>query len=475
MALVGSVIARFGAATADYSKQVDGARKQTNGFYRDVIVGAKQAAQANDSFLKELKSNFGKGSSFTQSLKAFSGGGAILGLGLLARESLDFTEKMKDAAVAVHEGGSESRKMAAELLKSIPIAGKLGEALTNVYDILTGTATYAADLKRATEMQEQYTDWLKETAKVSREYHEQAAKGFRDIQTQIEKLSLSGLPLKLFEVDESYKSRLEETQKRLSEFQKNPAFNEAFGKISEERLQRASELQAKIAVLREQQRGSVWQATKDFFTLDFGAQSDRDDEIKKLQSDADTLLEQRRRARERINRAQSKAEESSQRQTAAASKLYWLETWKAVKDAARDAIISPTQDWLQELKEGFKQWRDEKQESANEVIGSIDPAAKFQKDIDKLRELKNLGLLTQQQFKAAADDAYKRDFREEIEAARRAASPPVEERRTTYTVSGEGDPKQLAELAKIDGNTSRSATALERFVGSAAQLAIITI
>src|SRR5438045_2118444 len=117
MAQVGNVVVRYAADTAEYTK------------------GAEKVKQANKGLLNDLKSSFGKSSALGQSLKILAGSGAIFALGKIASGFDELTKKAEDFALALDKGDGSAKDLGLELLKSIPIAGKLGEGLARIYEL----------------------------------------------------------------------------------------------------------------------------------------------------------------------------------------------------------------------------------------------------------------------------------------------------------------------------------------------------
>jgi hypothetical protein len=460
MALVGSVTARFASQTAEYSKGIDTARAKTNGFYRDVTQGAKESQKASQGFLKDLSGSFGRGSDFTKILKTLAGSGAVMGLNLLAKEALHFSEKMKDVAEASTKGADEQARSYAELLKSVPIVGKIGEALANIYDVASGTSAYVAELKHATDEQEKYTEWLKASSKAAKEFHADASKSLADIASKVKESTLNGLPLKIFQIDEKEVAAFNEIQSKLDKFTSSPEVTSELNNI----------LKSKNADLQKQYdiRNNLLAKIASVEPGSFSDQG-RNARFSKLAADAQKEINQIgiaiNIARERQRRLVDNAEADSNRERSSAANLAVREKGKAyieafavgVKskaatfaDAVNNVLVQPLSDFAEQQKEFGKQLDEE----AKKAIESSETAAeKFQRHIELFKTLMLSGRLTESQYGRAVDKAAKEDFADEINARKKDLADSmrpisVQERSSTLTVTNQNAIGQLNELQK---------------------------
>lgn len=125
----------------------------------DIEIGAQDKTRAAlasaeknvKSFGDKLKASFGEESGLGRTMKALAGAGALAGLSVLARSLNTVAEKGTELAIALDKGDGSASEMAANLLKSIPIVGQLGEGLDRVRSLLDGSAVATARIMREAE------------------------------------------------------------------------------------------------------------------------------------------------------------------------------------------------------------------------------------------------------------------------------------------------------------------------------------
>ncbi len=118
------------------------------------------------SFLKNIKSEFGKGSAAAQWTKLLMGGGAIAGLNLVSKEVEAFTGKIGEMANKMRAGEMSGKEMGAEFVREIPIFGHVVKSVDNIIEALTGQeaimnkveAAYKRQIALANQVQKTYDD-----------------------------------------------------------------------------------------------------------------------------------------------------------------------------------------------------------------------------------------------------------------------------------------------------------------------------
>jgi hypothetical protein len=213
MALVGSVLVKFKSEYAEYlagaQKVRAGSAATTEQIANDAKKGAAKSKSAYGQMLSDLNSQFGKRSSFGKTLKLLAGGGVIGAAGMAASEFDEMTKKAEAMAVAIHQGGDEARKQAAEFLVSIPIVGKIGDGFARIYEIARGTASYVADMKTATEATDLATDAMAARLKLAKDNAKELAEHVQSLFDHVNGLVRRGVPLKLFQIDKETRDAID--------------------------------------------------------------------------------------------------------------------------------------------------------------------------------------------------------------------------------------------------------------------------
>lgn len=216
MAQVGTAVVKFATDTAQYTK------------------GTETAKKANKSFFDDLKSNFGKSSALGQSLKILAGSGAIFALGKIASEFDNLTKKIGEYSAKVAQGEATWGDFSGEMARSIPVVGSLGDGLANIYELVSGDSTYAAGLAVATKRQNEHTQSMVAFAKAAAESREQWAALIGDIDRDVQRLHLSGLHLKLFDIGAKEEDEAKKIGKALGGDSAVKALQDAHDKKAEE-------------------------------------------------------------------------------------------------------------------------------------------------------------------------------------------------------------------------------------------------
>jgi hypothetical protein len=255
MALAGSVLVKF---RADYAEWVSGTQKVRTDAKRtneEIAEGAKKtAAKTKSSYgkmLTDLNDSFGKRSALGKTLKLFAGAGVIGGLGLAASQFDELTKKAEALTLAIHQGDGEARKQTAEFLTSLPVVGKLADGFSRIYELISGTTTYVADTKVATEATNAVTDAMTVRLKMAKENAKELSEHVQGLFDHINAIIRRGVPLKLFEIDKETRDSLAKINEETEKKQKGPDL--------EGLRKKAADLQSKIINTPPQQvLGKFW-------------------------------------------------------------------------------------------------------------------------------------------------------------------------------------------------------------------------
>jgi hypothetical protein len=148
-------------------------------------------------------------------MSASQTGFAIAGLSIAAHQVDELAQKAEKVALQFQAGEISGRELTAQLLRSVPIAGDLGDAMSRVYSFLDGDTQYVAEINRQLAAQEVHMHNLNAAAAETKKWTEQTADLVGQVQIEIKALSLSGVPLKLFEIDADIQAKIEAIKKQL--------------------------------------------------------------------------------------------------------------------------------------------------------------------------------------------------------------------------------------------------------------------
>lgn len=125
------------------------ARSEVDQLVRGLARG--EAVGGGGSGLSDVRGMFGRGSEFTLLTKTLAGGGAILGLGLAAREFATMAEKARELADALRDGSKSSQEIGLEFVQSLPILGSLVKGAVALQDALLGYGSQDKVIKEGKE------------------------------------------------------------------------------------------------------------------------------------------------------------------------------------------------------------------------------------------------------------------------------------------------------------------------------------
>jgi predicted hydrocarbon binding protein len=210
---------------------------------------AQTGGKAGDSyakgFIKSLKSQMGEESAFGGAMAMLRGGGAMVGVAVVAQQLQGMAAAMEKFAIAAATGESDTGELVANMLRSIPVAGQLGDAFARFYELASGTTAAVARLKLETERTERLTAAMAAHLAVVKASTRDADQFIQDIGRQIARLGLSGTGLKLFDIDTA---ALERIKAILDQAEKLKAGDEI--KKIEETVAKAREAVAKAGASR---------------------------------------------------------------------------------------------------------------------------------------------------------------------------------------------------------------------------------
>lgn len=129
MATVGSILVKLGLQSASFTKGIDEATKKTDSL-RTSMRGLKEAGEI------------------------LRGAGAIAGVTMLGRALNDTTKKIEEMWAAFGRGALEGKEALADVLKSLPVVGQLGEGLARVWEMALGRAEEVERLQAAITAQQ---------------------------------------------------------------------------------------------------------------------------------------------------------------------------------------------------------------------------------------------------------------------------------------------------------------------------------
>lgn len=158
MALVGSVLVRFAAQTAEWMSGTQKLRADAKATTDAIASGseraAKRSATAFKRFSDDLKSQFGKKSPLGETLELLKGGGAVIGISLLGRALGNASSKAIELRDALADGQISARQASYDLAKTIPLIGGFIEFGGNLGKLIDEAITgRVANEKRILEFQ----------------------------------------------------------------------------------------------------------------------------------------------------------------------------------------------------------------------------------------------------------------------------------------------------------------------------------
>jgi hypothetical protein len=142
MSTIASLGVDLTANVAGFKVALDRATQQLDTFGKNT----EQTVKKTNSILGSLGDTFGRGSTFTKTLKLLSGGGAILGIGLLTKELEHMAEKAVEVKDAFEKGNMSFGQGALEVAKTLPLLGHLVGFGEQIAELFTGSKAAAAEM-----------------------------------------------------------------------------------------------------------------------------------------------------------------------------------------------------------------------------------------------------------------------------------------------------------------------------------------
>lgn len=194
-------------------------------------------APSSKGFLDNMKGMFGEESKWGKVFKLFAGTGAVAGLSMAANQFNELTIKAEAFALALHRADGSASELAADLLTSIPIVGKLGEGLARVWSIMSGEAAAIEDLKRSTANTNAVTDAMASRMKIVAQFAKESADRMEEMDRHIARIVLNGQSLKLFDIDSAAIDRLKQLNADTDKAKGNESLEASRTKLADLRKQ----------------------------------------------------------------------------------------------------------------------------------------------------------------------------------------------------------------------------------------------
>jgi hypothetical protein len=125
-----SITVALNADSAGFTSNVEKGGQSLKGL-RDEVTKSKGA-------LRDLRDALGSRSTFGLAVKTLAGAGAVAGIGLAVNQVAEFGQKLGDLAGAEQTGAKFAGEIREEFLRSIPIVGRLVDAVSGFGEMLSG-------------------------------------------------------------------------------------------------------------------------------------------------------------------------------------------------------------------------------------------------------------------------------------------------------------------------------------------------
>lgn len=164
-----------------------------------------------------------------RNLKLLMGGGILEGARAISMRFNDATKNVEAMVQAMARGEATAEDLAGELLKSIPIAGSLGEGLRRTWDILSGNVEAIERMKQAAKETNMVSDAMAAKMNAVRQSTQDAADQMEEMRREFARMKLEGTGLKFFEVDAETMDRVRgyrdnaESRKKAADLEKSRA------------------------------------------------------------------------------------------------------------------------------------------------------------------------------------------------------------------------------------------------------------
>lgn len=226
-----------GAETAQMLGQVASAVKSVNSELKGVSTAPvkqefNEAGKSAEDFskrakaaLKDIKSDFGKGSLLGQGLKLAAGGGAIAGLSMATREFKEFSEKVRDSVTEMKMGKKTFADMTADFAHGLPVLGSAIQGFQALGDAITGDSAAIAKNNEELQQMQAHQTLVNNLLQQVKDAKKAEADRLRDLQNKNKVLNTPELlrPAVQKQIDHDETAR--QDQKDLDDKQK--AFNKA--------------------------------------------------------------------------------------------------------------------------------------------------------------------------------------------------------------------------------------------------------
>ena len=251
----GSISSRLGLDTTPYAKGLTSAADNARAFqkqFTQVAEKMKMPAVQTGGLLKQLKAGFGEESGLGLAMKTMAGAGAVAGISMIGNAVREATGKAVELRDAFNAGKISAAELPGEIAKSLPIVGGFASGMENVLELFTGAKAAAAALTAEAKAQDMVTESLGARMKAVNQLWSDTRRYVAGVSDQIKEMSLSGLPLQVFKIDQSLAKELDEIRARIDQFKGG----DAMAKMGED----AAKLRAQLAATpRTVQDPNFWQ------------------------------------------------------------------------------------------------------------------------------------------------------------------------------------------------------------------------
>jgi hypothetical protein len=321
-------------------------------------AGVESGKGYSKGFLDSLNAEVGKRSSFGKVAKLLSGAGVVGGLAVASNLIDQATVSAEKFAIALGKGDDAAREGTAELLRSLPIVGKLGEAGERIWNIVSGESAYVAKIKEATDWQERHLKTVRDLHDEIDGFTKGAAAGLDAINAKTQELSLGGLRKQLFDLGREelnqYRQIFEEADKVRSSDTVKAAQNdvaEATKKLRQLQ-QQMTNVPATIEAPADDESGTIRGAPNPAFATLQGDIAHQQHIVDQAKRDLDAQL--------------ARVQQGTQQQVAAIGELAIKQKGAAVLRAAFDAAA----EWFKPIVDAAK----DAKEKAAAQLGAIKDA-----------------------------------------------------------------------------------------------------
>jgi hypothetical protein len=200
----------------------------------------KKDVAESESVFKTLKKNLGEESTLGNVAKAIRGAGAIAGIGAIAFTLERATTRARELQSQFNEGKINAREMGVELAKSIPVLGSIVTAGENINDWFTGNKTYLETVQQQDALHASILEKMRAMREHISAIAEDTASFTAGMAKTVERLNMSGLPLKLFDIDAETSKQIEEIKKWAKEQKKTKDIQDQEKAIADSKLKRGA-------------------------------------------------------------------------------------------------------------------------------------------------------------------------------------------------------------------------------------------